>query len=403
MNKDEKENRTEKKIHELDQYIEDVRTRVKIYKFVVKLSIEEFWKLDKELEDQNRTDDGNFKELMELNLPVDDIKRVKLFEKILNNIKTSTKYQKSESVMVGICEKAGLSNETVQELLAEKADIPDLMKYKEKLLNEDNPSVIENLSSKSCLSDGYVMTRIPRGTCIIINNTFHYDEGWDRKGTNFDKDRLKRLFEWLNFEVDVRNDMKAYEIYELFKNLDDNILDDSDCFVCCILTHGRASSIYGNDKKTVATKLLSKSVGADSCKKLANKPKLFIIQACRKESDPGVVEDFLPADMADGKRASQADIYMFVATTKGDYHYREKNLGSFYIQTLCEVFEKYAAEASLMEMLTKINQQLRYNKIRLDDRNYQVLDSTMMTLCQPLYFRPQKKFKDFCRIANIVD
>ena len=51
---------------------------------------------------------------------------------------TYAKYQKSEICMDGICKKAGLSNQTVQQLSGDKPSIPSLMKYRQSLENAGN-------------------------------------------------------------------------------------------------------------------------------------------------------------------------------------------------------------------------------------------------------------------------
>ena len=134
------------------------------------------------------------------------------------------------------------------------------------------------------------MKSLPRGTCIIINNTFDntYNE---RAGTKHDKESLIQLFKWLSFDIIVKEDLTAYEMKEFLGKIDENIEYLLDCFVCCILSHGSALEIYGNDDKPVNRSDLKKYVSSEQCPKLKGKPKLFFIQACRGKKDLEVFRD----------------------------------------------------------------------------------------------------------------
>ena len=56
------------------------------------------------------------------------------------------------------------------------------------------------------------------------------------------------------------------------------------CLVCNILSHGDADNVYGSDGMKLPIQELFKIFKAGSCPSLVNKPKLFFIQACRKDT-----------------------------------------------------------------------------------------------------------------------
>ena len=197
------------------------------------------------------------------------------------------------------------------------------------------------------------MKKKPRGVCIIINNTFETEEFKERMGTHADKNRLKRLFEWLHFRVYVKTDLKKQEIEELFQGLGKeyqisenpeenseyhNLLhSESDCFVFCILSHGFTYGLFGTDGNFLETAEIIKYLAADYCPGLAGKPKIGFIQACRGEKDvPLTFRDFIPTKNLDpmriqqtnedqqnpvrgkGKRSALTDIFLYNATAEGE-------------------------------------------------------------------------------------
>ena len=154
----------------------------------------------------------------------------------------------------------------------------------------------------------YEMKKEPRGVCIIINNTFEKYDGQshvntshgeillERTGTNYDRDRLKILFEWLHFQVFVKSDLTAEEMRNVFREVAtglnatahseedfefQRVLSDSDCFVFFILSHGFKGGVYGNDGECFGSSEIREYLAGNRCKRLRKKTKLGFIQACR--------------------------------------------------------------------------------------------------------------------------
>ena len=60
--------------------------------------------------------------------------------------------------------------------------------------------------------------------------------------------------------------------------------------IVCILSHGHENVVDGVDEKSIAVRHLTMFFQSSKCKTLANKPKLFFIQACqRKEKQTGKI------------------------------------------------------------------------------------------------------------------
>lgn len=400
---------------DIGEMIMAFKTRQAIRIFIDKLSKEQCREISKKLKgDEN----------MEIDQDFDKDKRLDLFKEISErkvDLKESKNFTERFNIyMDGICEEADLLEEIIRQVNQYSPDFFDPMESQERKeapKSDEQRDQSEQDTPKTYPKTypllTYEMRRIPRGTCIIINNTFKHDAELYRKGTDCDRDRLKRLFEWLDFEVKLKDDMTADKIHEMFNNLEDEILEDSDCFVCCILTHGGPSVLYGNDTtmkkaKPVPRKILREAVLANyKCKKLANKPKLFFVQACRKDLNKEGSGDVTPAYRDARERAPASDICIVAATTEDTFAYRNGS-GSLFIQSLCQVFEAFAHKEPFYRMMLRVKNELSNEEIYVtnkhtqkSERDFQIPDFTMGTLCGELYFNPGKSFEDYCTEENI--
>ena len=146
------------------------------------------------------------------------------------------------------------------------------------------------------------MKQKPRGACIIITNKDYSETRRDRRpgtrrrrsskqkpgvnledmvGTEKDITSLRKLFEWLHFEVATFENLKSAEMLNLLRSYSRMDHTPYDCFVCCISSHGCPKGIYGTDGKQLDVDRLTDLFRGESCQSLINKPKLFFIDACR--------------------------------------------------------------------------------------------------------------------------
>uniref|UniRef100_A0A8U8CKM6 Uncharacterized protein n=1 Tax=Geospiza parvula TaxID=87175 RepID=A0A8U8CKM6_GEOPR len=126
----------------------------------------------------------------------------------------------------------------------------------------------------------YKMDGPHRGFCLIINNVnFHSSQ---RKGSCKDAEQLERVFTWLGLDVRTYTDLTSREIINLMETWQ-RVPDhkDRNCFICCILSHGKSGAVYGTDDRLVSIRVLTSHFTAKRCPQLAAKPKLFFIQACQ--------------------------------------------------------------------------------------------------------------------------
>ncbi|XP_054643705.1 CASP8 and FADD-like apoptosis regulator isoform X2 [Dunckerocampus dactyliophorus] len=134
-----------------------------------------------------------------------------------------------------------------------------------------NTPVSEHQAHRSCQSpvNKYQFTSEPRGVCIII----------DCVGN--DGEMLKHTFKSLHFSVTLHKWLSVAETVSVLRGTFQGSEDDnSDGFVCCIISRGTATHLLATDSYGEGLRLegLRRHFGGDMCSVLVGKPKLFFIQ-----------------------------------------------------------------------------------------------------------------------------
>ncbi|XP_061163376.1 caspase-3-like [Saccostrea echinata] len=267
----------------------------------------------------------------------------------------------------------------------------------------------------------YSMKRERRGLVFIINNE-QFLPGTNlsnRFGTKFDRDNLKNLFKGLHFEVIVKDNLTGKEIIDETKyvSLSDKI-KDSDCFILIILTHGDDQGVCGIDGVSVPVTTLTEMFEPNNCPDLNEKPKIFLIQACRgvkkeavnpasssgKEESVGdggknslgqdsvdaVDSDkFAEANISATKTVhSKADFLIAYSTPEGSLSWRKTNSGSWFMQAVVWIFKYEAHLKDLVEMLGKVNYLVSKGKASDGGYHYVTVSNYHSSLRKKLYFFP---------------
>lgn len=216
----------------------------------------------------------------------------------------------------------------------------------------------------------YPMTRNPRGFAVIISNE-HFPNSranlTDRQGSERDVQNLKKTFEKLNFIVRIHRNLIGFELVATMRQYGAHDHSSYDCFVCCMLSHGKKDCIYGSNSEPVSIEQLTSQVDGLSCPSLLKKPKLFFIQACRGtgedlgvETDAGGLSGHAQRDALEQvKIPLKADYLLGFASPPGNVSFRSTTHGSWYISALVSTLETYAGRGvSLTDMLIMVNQRL---------------------------------------------
>ncbi|XP_065696991.1 caspase-8-like [Patagioenas fasciata] len=221
--------------------------------------------------------------------------------------------------------------------------------------------------------EAYKMSSCPRGVCLILNNhSFakareaapELRDMKDRNGTHMDAEALGRVFSKLHFTVAEYKDLTAEEIRKIVNWFRCEDHKDRDCFVCCVLSHGKKGIIYGVDGQEVPIRELTMSFTGHNCPSLAGKPKVFFIQACQGNAcQKGVTieTDSLETDARFQLECipAEADFLLGMATLQDYVSYRNPRQGTWYIQALCQHLESSCPRGEdILTILTAVNQEV---------------------------------------------
>ena len=233
----------------------------------------------------------------------------------------------------------------------------------------------------------YRMNSSFRSHCIIVNNIeFVADWLTRRNGSDKDAAALQEVFgDLLGFRCHVEKNLTAQQIKEMMATFRDMDHTKCSCLVVVILSHGNQEGILGVDGKSVAVETITSYFVTNECKTLANKPKIFIFQACRgaqKEiarcsaaslTEAGDIQEDTPFDKdmpgSLEKEKGTADSYFKAIPNMADYvlaystmpgyvSYRDNECGSWFIQHLTEAIKELAATESFLHILTEVNRRV---------------------------------------------
>ncbi|NXB10503.1 CASP8 protein, partial [Cnemophilus loriae] len=236
-----------------------------------------------------------------------------------------------------------------------------------------------SFNDSSQLLEAYKMTSRPCGVCLILNNhnfakaregVLAHKHMKDRNGTDVDAEALRNVFSKLHFRIEEYRDLTAEEIRKTVNIFRSEDHDDKDCFVCCILSHGKKGIIYGVDGQEVPIWELTTSFTVQNCNSLAGKPKVFFIQACQGdafhkgvtiETDSGEQDSSVEQDARFQLDCipAEADFLLGMATLQDYVSYRSPREGTWYIQALCQHLEYSCPRGEdVLTILTAVNQEV---------------------------------------------
>ncbi|XP_070836586.1 caspase-6-like [Chaetodon trifascialis] len=280
----------------------------------------------------------------------------------------------------------------------------------------DRAACTENLTetdafirSSSALdpAEEYTMDSKRRGLALIFNQErFFWCLGLnDRHGTNADRYNLEKRLKELNFEVKAYDNYKLAEVLDKINEAAEADHSDVDCFLLVFLSHGENDHVYAYDEKISIQDITSLFKG-DRCRSLVGKPKIFILQACRGDKHDNPVT---PCDAVDNELKTNevvvdasamhtlpagADFIMCYSVAEGYYSHRETINGSWYVQDLCELLQKYGNSLEFTELLTLVNRKVSMRSVgNCNDRSAigkKQVPCFASMLTKKLYFRPKK-------------
>lgn len=262
----------------------------------------------------------------------------------------------------------------------------------------ENESLTIDPADTNCF---YSMRSFPRGKLVILNmKTFTYSSGlqnFERFGTEKDAEALSNLFvDYFGFVVELYEDLTKDELLNVLRRKSKDSYTDYSTLCIALLTHGREKVIYATDDCIEIRKITRMFTGPN----LAGKPKLFLIQACQGSDYMEGLDVIDSPSSHDGKKRPnklslpiEADFLYAYSTTAGFYSWRNGKTGSWFIQTLCEVFRKHAHDTDIVRMLTKVNRIISQRKSQsttTQANSKRQVSSTVSQLRKEFYFFPSE-------------
>ncbi|XP_012708892.2 caspase-3 [Fundulus heteroclitus] len=236
-------------------------------------------------------------------------------------------------------------------------------KSKKAAAGGDGDKVEENSDSKTP-TYRYRMDYPCMGTCLIVNNkNFDRRTGMkSRSGTDVDAAAVNRTFSKLGYRARTFNDLTVAQMKAQMEKVAAEDHSQNASFVCVLLSHGDENIIYGTDEHIKIDTLVG-CIKGNKCRSLVGKPKLFFIQACRgTELDGGgcIETDSVPVRSLE-RIPVEADFLYAYSTAPGYYSWRNTIKGSWFIQALCEMVEKFSGELELMQIMTRVNHKVAFD------------------------------------------
>ena len=235
-------------------------------------------------------------------------------------------------------------------------------------LEQKKPVSKPEASKRTILPGIYTMNMRRHGIAFIVNIESFDEKGNypDRVGSNYDVTSLVRLFDFIQYDTKVFENLTRLEYIRAQREIQS--LDHSafDSFFCVIMSHGneKGEVIFSNSKPLSKCRIVNE-FSPPYCKDLESKPKIFIFQACRGtkgkvnasnsdgEKTPSVLlENNLGCYKRDSCNNPQSDntikqcstgsdIDTFIGDSTVDQHvsFRNESGGTFFIQSFCSVME----------------------------------------------------------------
>ncbi|CAH2305989.1 caspase-8 [Pelobates cultripes] len=224
----------------------------------------------------------------------------------------------------------------------------------------------------------YEMKNSPHGVCIIINNynfeiareNYGFKNMKDRKGTEKDEESLRSVFSELGFKIILHKDLTGNGIRQTIQDHSEQTYENTDCFICCILSHGNKGVLHGTDGQSVAICDLTSCFKRSKCPSIAGKPKVFFIQACQgdkyqKQVQVGtdVFNDSSQCDVSKTELIpNEPDFLLGMATTHDHVSFRHTE-GSYYIQSLCRQLKmSFPRGEDIQSILIRVNNEVSKEK-----------------------------------------
>ncbi|CAG0899406.1 unnamed protein product [Darwinula stevensoni] len=271
-------------------------------------------------------------------------------------------------------ENGNVSSNGINSISHEEDAEPDTVPFLNDSFCEDQIVVPQHLNVSVQKTDtchgppeAYKMQSNPRGQVLIINNE-KFQRLKERRGATVDTINFRNVFEQLHFEVQLEDNLGIADMKRVIKNFAQSSLHkNSDCCVVLVMSHGDQQDgsyiVYSVDQKPISVEWIIQNFSNEEAQSLRGKPKLFFFQACRGEGyyrEPRRKNNLEKDSFREDSYTAPVQSDIFVANSAiPDYvSYRDIRHGSWFIESICQVFAKYAHCLDLQSMMQKVHERL---------------------------------------------
>ncbi|VFV20107.1 caspase-14-like [Lynx pardinus] len=196
---------------------------------------------------------------------------------------------------------------------------------------------------------------------------------------------LKRSYDCVDGELELLGKISS------FRDGLNEIKDDVGCCLVTLMSHGEKGFIKMKDGERVSLEDIFEMFNNKNCPALQEKPKIFIIQACRGEKrDNGVETDDEPMesdDVSEKRRLPTFSDYFIIYPTQADHvALRHPRTGSVMIEAMAEVFKQHGNKWHIADFFTKVNNRVVHTEFHLHEEPIKVSLVMESTLTKSVYF-----------------
>ncbi|XP_024421544.3 caspase-14 [Desmodus rotundus] len=216
----------------------------------------------------------------------------------------------------------------------------------------------------------------------------------NRPGASQDVELMKQWLGQCLFEYTLCIDPGKKDLIDMLTSFRDGLNEIKDEVSCCLVTlmsHGENGFIKMKDDDKVSLEFIFDMFNNKNCPALHEKPKIFIIQACRGERrDGGVETDDEPMDsddISEKRRLPTFSDYFVIYPTQSDHvALRHPLTGSVMIQAMTDVFKECGNKWHIADFFTKVNNKVVHTEFRLREEPIKVSLVMESTLTKSVYF-----------------
>ncbi|XP_072884069.1 caspase-14-like isoform X1 [Hemitrygon akajei] len=200
-----------------------------------------------------------------------------------------------------------------------------------------------------------------------------------RRGATIDLNNLQEILQSLGFEVSECIDPTGEEILSSLEKYRDSIEDEVCCSFVFILAHGSEGKVKGRDGEEADLEEIFDMFNNEECLHLQQKPKVFVIQACRGDKrDHGAnlvqFQGYYPSEAE--KLPMVSDTFVVYPSRPGYVAYRHRTQGSYMITFMTEVFKSHGNQEHLSDLFVRVSRQMVSGKYN-GNKTTLVMESTL--------------------------